>query len=83
MTGKLKRGKYLPELSAEARARWAYQLAVAFGPSADKFTVESCHIEHAGTSREAVEALIDSLAAEGLLAVMRPAGSLKSHVRVL
>jgi hypothetical protein len=80
---KLKRGRYLPELSAEARARWAYQLAVASGPSADKFTVESDHIEHAGASREAVESLIDSLAAEGALVVMRPAGSLKSHFRVL
>jgi hypothetical protein len=70
------RSKYLPTLSPEARARWAYQLSVNVDERRQTVTDES--IAHAGTTREKVEALIDSLAEAGGLTVVRSVGGQRS-----
>jgi hypothetical protein len=82
MTVSVKRGAHLPKLTAENRARWAYQLAVGAAGVDGRLTVGDRYIDHAESTRADVEALIDDLARDGCLVVMRQIGSEKSWFRI-
>ena len=75
------RSKYLPTLSPEARARWAYQLSVSVDKHRQTVTDES--IAHTGSTRADVEALIDSLAEAGGLTVVRSVGGQRSFFSIV
>ena len=80
--GTHRRGTKLPKLSAEAKARWAYSAAVRRSAVQGKHTINDDDIAFTGANRSAVEALVDRLADDGLLVVMRPAGSAQSWFRI-
>jgi hypothetical protein len=65
----IKRGKYLPKLSARDKAHWAWQLA----GGGDKVT--DVHLEHTGATRADVDALVDELVDSGGVAKLGAVGS--------
>jgi hypothetical protein len=65
----IKRGKYLPKLSARDKARWAWSLA----GGGDKVT--DAHLEHTGATRADIDALVDELVDSGDLVKLGAVGS--------
>jgi hypothetical protein len=78
----IKRSRRVQETLSTDNARWAYQIAVTRAGYERWISVDDETIELTETTREAVEALIDSLAADGCLRVLRSVGVEKSRFMI-
>ena len=78
----IKRSRRVQETLSTDNARWAYQIAVSNAGYAPWISVSDEIIEMTETTRAAVEALIDNLAADGCLRVMRSVGVERSRFMI-
>jgi len=75
------RSKYLPHLSAQDRAEWAFRLA-RVADEHGNLTVPDGIIAHCGSTRDDVEAFLDELAERGAYRVVRQVGVRQSFFSI-